>query len=162
MDRQTAARIPPNLPDVTRREPMRAFRSGSRLIFLLKDVPAVGAVAGNNPLDLRYPFVLAAVDDKTFRPAFFITLENSFAGQNFLCGFDGQGGHRNYGQDPALTAESAFVSRALRILRAELGLGPIKELKQKSRPASAKRGCFGIALIGIVAAISSLLLWAIA
>lgn len=113
--------LTPTMPDITKRQPARAFQAETCMIFFLRDVPSVVAHA-------TYPLVMAAISIETRRPLYFVTLERSQAGQ-FLCGFASDGSHHNFGL--VQISEGEFVSRAMSILRAQCPLGSIQEMRRR-------------------------------
>jgi hypothetical protein len=119
-----------NMPDVTKRQPSRAFQSGRYLILFLKDVPPVAEQIGPNPMNLRFTYVLAVIDTESRQPAYFVTLESSMMGADYLGTIDSSGAHGNYGSVPSLRDERAFVDRALGFVRQHLAIDRIQEVKR--------------------------------
>ena len=119
-----------NMPDVTKRQPSRAFQSGRYLMLFLKDVPPVAEQIGANPMKLRFTYVLAVIDSASRQPVYFVTLESSMVGADFLSTIDGNGAHGNLGSLPSLRDERAFVDRALNLVRQHLAIDQIQELKR--------------------------------
>lgn len=119
-----------NMPDVTQSEPIRAFRAADYMILFLKDVLPVAEQLGSNPMQLRFTYVMIVVDTATRRPVYFVTLEKSMMGANFLCTLNSQGGHANLGVQESLSNEEAFLTKALSLIKQELGVDHIEELKR--------------------------------
>jgi hypothetical protein len=120
-----------NLPDLTQRQASRMFRSDNSLILFLKDVPPVGERLGHNPVGLRFTYVVVVVDDKARRPVFFVCLERSAMGATFLSTIDAKGTHSNLGIHKRLAYGESFVSHALSIVRQELAVAQVEELRRR-------------------------------
>lgn len=119
-----------NMPDVTKCQPSRAFQSGSYLMLFLKDVPPIAEQIGPNPMKLRFTYVLAVIDSDSRQPAYFVTLESSMMGADYLSTIDRSGGHGNMGSFPSLRDERTFIDRALNLVRQHLAIDQIQELKR--------------------------------
>jgi hypothetical protein len=127
-ERDATFQITGNMPDVTKSQPTRVFRAGQYLILFLKDVPTVAEEISPNPMQLRFTYVMVAVDSQTSRPKFFVTLEKSIAVANMLCTMDANGGHSSLGVQNALAKDDAFVVEALSRMKGELEIDSIEEL----------------------------------
>jgi hypothetical protein len=120
----------PNLPEVTKSQPIKAYSAGSYMILLVRDVDPIGGVG------LKYSFVLALVSTKTNRPTCFVTLENSPVAKNVLCVFQPDGTHLNLGplREPDLL--QAFISKGLAFLGEKFHFAEIVELTDKPKAKS--------------------------
>lgn len=111
----------PNLPDITKVQPSRAFQAEKYMALFVKDAKSIAENAGQLSM-VRYPYTLAVVDTTTQKPVHFVTLETGFFGTRCLCAFDRKGHHRNMGSDPALDDEAAFVQRAITLTQEEFAI----------------------------------------
>ena len=125
----------PTMPDITKRKPVRNFRLGNFLVFLVKDAPMIAEGIGFKGLSFqyRYPYTMVAADANR-APRYFVTLEvmveGGSANQPFLGAFSQNGEHRNYGTAPDLRDEAKFVERALTLIGEELGVTtPAQEIQ---------------------------------
>lgn len=136
----------PDLPDVTKRTPARAFMLGSYFIMLVKDAPTIAEGMGPVPFKMRYPLTLVVTEAKPGSfPLFYVTLEQGAGGNFFICSFDKNGEHANYGSSPNYRNEENFVNQAMAIIRKQLKVsGNAREVGNKSN-----KGCLGIGLICI-------------
>jgi hypothetical protein len=120
-----------NMPDVSKGQPSRAFRTDRHLIFFLKDLPTISEQLGPTPASLRFTFVLVAVDALTRHPVYFVTLESSGFARNVLCTIDSNGLHSNRGVQADLANEKAFLNKAISIMKEKLQFRRIDEAKRR-------------------------------
>ena len=122
----------PNLPNIAKREPLRAFRIGSYLALLLGNPPSLAESAGVAAGLIKHLYALAVIT--TSKPSdllLVITSEQSGpelrrmakertgvdqTTEPFLCLFDEAGGHQNLGHSHDWTNQDKFVRRALGIV----------------------------------------------
>lgn len=133
MRNSTEGPIPfsPSLPDITKRQPTKAYSGGSYLLFLVEDVAPLGG--GDF---LKYAWVMAVIDKRAGTPLCFVSLENSPFVSNMLCVFEGDGSHSTYGQLSGDDLKSEFTAKAFDLVRSRFDLGEIEELgaKVQNRP----------------------------
>ena len=136
----------PDLPDVTKRPPARAFMLGSFFIMLVKDAPTIAEGMGPVPFKMRYPLTLVVTEAKPGSfPLFYVTLEPGPEGSFFICSFDKHGEHANYGSSPGYKNEEVFVNQAMAIIKKKFNIsGNAREVGN-----SGNKGCLGISLIFI-------------
>jgi hypothetical protein len=118
-----------NMPDVTKGQPSRAFRTEKHLILFLRDLPPISEQLGPTPFSMRFTYVLVAVDIESQQPVYFVTLEWSGMAKNFLCTIDSSGTHSNLGVQAKLSNEKAFLDKAISILKERLRFRRIQEAK---------------------------------
>ncbi|MFE8073525.1 hypothetical protein QQM79_20960 [Marinobacteraceae bacterium S3BR75-40.1] len=104
-----------NMPDVTQCEPVNAYVAGQYILLLVEDVPPIGERLSGSELPLRFPYVLAVVNSTTSQPAMFVTLEEGFTDNSFLCVFDVSGAHSNLGNGEPYMERQCFESVAIEI-----------------------------------------------
>lgn len=136
----------PDLPDVTKRTPTRAFMLGSYFIMLVKDAPTIAEGMGPVPFKIRYPLTLVVTEAKPGSfPLFYVTLEPGSGGNLFICSFDKHGEHANYGSSPSYKNEETFLNQAMAIIKKQFNIsGNAREVG-----SSGNKGCLGVSLIFI-------------
>src|ERR1700738_3973491 len=83
----------PNLPDVTKSIPIKAYSTDSSYMLLLsQDVAPIGG--GDF---IKYKFVMTLIDKRDNQLRCVVTLENSSVASNVLCVFGADGSHSNFG-----------------------------------------------------------------
>ena len=112
----------PNMPDITRKEPIGSYIVGPYLMLVAEDVPPIGEHTSGVRMPLRFPYAMVALDTTTRRPCMFVTLETGFTDGVFLCVFGASGGHDNLGDGSAYCDAGAFENIALDIMCESLGL----------------------------------------
>jgi hypothetical protein len=99
-------------PDIFDSEPFWQETHRDFALFAFRDVMPLAVRNGGHAV-ITYPLVMAAIERPTNRLVFFVTVENgSMASGHFLCGFNGDGRHLNYGGWDANAVEGDFVERA--------------------------------------------------
>jgi hypothetical protein len=107
----------PNMPNITKCEPIKQTEVGEFTVVLVKDVPAID----DSLKIIEYYFVMALISNKTNLPIFLVTSEGGLSGDSaFLCGFDGAGMHENYGNDLDYKDIKVFSKAASKIIKSEM------------------------------------------
>ena len=107
----------PNMPDITRSEPISAHKTDRYLMLLVQDVPSIGErLPGSEKIPLRFLYAMAVVDVTTNNPCMFVTLETGFTSKIFLCVFEVSGIHSNLGDGSSYTERHAFETAAIDII----------------------------------------------
>ena len=154
----------PYMPDVTKRQPHRAFMLDPYVAMLVRDPPSNAEAEGFSET-IKYLHVLVAckVTDepdalRQLFPVHFVALEIGTSSAPVLRVFGRHGDHQNLGPDASLMDEEKFAERAIEIVRKEFRVDePAYELHALPRyPAAASsiwqsikrgllKGCFAIA-----------------
>ena len=120
----------PGMPDLTDRQPVKAYAAGQYLLQLFEDVAPIGRKSR-----LRFKYVLALCDKRDRLPLCFVTLENSSSIANVLCVFERSGSHSNYGLLQGYNLAQEFMGKGVVLLADRFELGEIEELR-KASPAT--------------------------
>lgn len=124
----------PSLPDITKSEPVRAFRVGQYLALLLEKPKSIAETTAGSDFGLiTYLYALAVITtEKPHDLVYMVTSEQSGpelcrqskevtgidqTTQPFLCVFDEKGGHLNLGHFPECDKQNHFTAKALEVVR---------------------------------------------
>ena len=97
--------------------------------MFLKDLPPIAERTGSNPTQLKFTYTMAVYDPSAKKPVFFVTLEQSIMGANFLCTLDMNGNHANLGADKRWSNENDFLKKATSLIKQKLHIEKINEVK---------------------------------
>jgi hypothetical protein len=122
----------PGMPDLTDRQPVKAYAAGPYLLQLFEDVAPIGRKSR-----LRFKYVLALCDKRDRLPLCFVTLENSSSIANVLCVFERNGSHSNYGLLQGYNLAQEFIGKGVVLLGDRFALGELAELRKASPAAPA-------------------------
>ncbi|HEY1365087.1 MAG TPA: hypothetical protein VGF60_22780 [Xanthobacteraceae bacterium] len=111
------------MPDVTGKQPSKAYAAGKYLLLLLEDLPPQ-----ERQRAISFRYALAMCDRRRQWPLCLVTLENSASISNVLCVFEPDGSHSNYGALHGNDALKEFMDRGIGLLRDRFDLGQIEEL----------------------------------
>ena len=115
----------PNLPDVTKSIPIKAYSTDSSYMLLLsQDVAPIGG--GDF---IKYKFVMTLIDKRDNQLRCVVTLENSSVASNVLCVFGADGSHSNFGSLVGPDLMHEFVTKGIGLVRKRFNLTKIEELK---------------------------------
>lgn len=112
----------PSMPDITACEVEHINGIGEYAVVLVKNAPTLGETTEGIKTQLKYTFVAAVVNVQNPMPEYFVTLETGITGKSFLCVFDRNGNHHNFGAVAASYDEYNFSIDALEIIEQEFGL----------------------------------------
>lgn len=115
-DNESEMEISPNLPNITKCDPIKWFDIGDYSAVIVKNAPNLAGI----PSPVEYLYVMALFSESGSMPIFYVTAEKSFTGRVFLCTFDKQGNHSNYGSDSDWSNINIFAKEALSILKSEV------------------------------------------
>lgn len=124
----------PNLPDITKHEPVRAFQVGQYLALLIEKPKSIAETTTGKYYGLiTYLYALAVITtEKPHNLVYMVTSEQSGpelcrqskeatgidqTTQPFLCVFDEKGGHLNLGHSPECDNQDRFIAKALEVVR---------------------------------------------
>lgn len=119
----------PNMPDITAMNESLSFEADDYNILFGKNVPSIASHGKGHLATVEYLYIMVVVHKSNGMPQYFVTLEKGITGGHFLCTFDKDSVHNNYGKDPKLDNEGFFVVRALEIIKEEFMFEHIKESK---------------------------------
>ena len=111
-----------SMPDITACEVEHINGIGEYAVVLVKNAPTLGETTEGIKSKLKYTFVASVVNVQNLMPEYFVTLETGFTGKSFLCAFDRNGIHLNFGAVAASYDEYNFSIDALEIIEQEFGL----------------------------------------
>ncbi|MCI5138029.1 MAG: hypothetical protein D3922_06355, partial [Candidatus Electrothrix sp. AR1] len=116
-DNEVEMTISPNLPNITKCDPIKWFNIGDYSAVIVKDAPNIADTPGL----IEYLYVMALCSKSASIPLCYVTAEKSFTGSVFLCTFDQQGNiHSNYGDDSDWSNINTFAKEAFSILKSEV------------------------------------------
>lgn len=107
----------PMLPDLERATFVHGDEGASFSHAIYKDARPLMDRA--EPTGYTYPLVFMMYSKTISGPVYFVTLERA-GGPTFLCAFDGDGQHVNFGDGAAYSAVEAFTEKAMQLTSREL------------------------------------------
>lgn len=107
--------ISPSMPDITKCAPIKWLDIGDYSAIIVKNAPNIAGITG----PIEYLYVMALFSEESI-PFFYVTAERGFTESIFLCTFDQQGNHSNYGADADWSDISTFAKEAFSILKKEV------------------------------------------
>lgn len=114
--------FPTSMPDITQCEVEHISAISGYEIVLVKNAPTLGETRGGIRSNLKYDFVMAAINPEHSMPEYFVTLESVVTGKSFVCVMDRNGAHQNLGAVNSGYDKYAFSIDALEIIEQEFGL----------------------------------------
>jgi hypothetical protein len=173
----------PALPNITKSQPVRAFRVGQYLTLLFEKPQSLADAGGIGTGLISYLYALAVVT--TTKPAdllLMVTSEQSgpelrrMAKEKtgieqttdpFLCVFDEKGAHHNLGHSPEWAIQERFVQRGLDVIREHFKISEAPaEVQTSASPASPPATSFiskwtstQYLLASIAAAVAAMLIY---
>lgn len=122
----------PNMPDVTKCSSQLTFKADNYMLLFVKNPPTIAENISGQSLPISYRYAVVVVNSENGMPQYFVTLESGWDGDGFLCVFDRNGEHQNYGKHIELVDENEFIVKALEIIKKEFGFDHIEELPLSS------------------------------
>jgi len=105
--------ITADMPNVTKCEPLEFYDLGGYQAIIVRDVPNMAGI----PSPTEYLYVMVLCPEGQGLPLFYVTAEKGMTGSVFLCTFDQDGNHSNYGADEDWSNLDSFTTAALSMLK---------------------------------------------
>jgi len=115
-DEDQEIEISPTMPDITKCDPIKWIDIGEYSAVIVRNAPNIAGITG----PVEYLYVMALFSEGESIPIFYVTAEKGFTGSVFLCAFDQQGNHSNYGADADWSDINTFAKEAYSILKNEV------------------------------------------